>query len=208
MTHGGFKIDSEIQLQAKPSMMTPGGSGGQGASGSGPALPAPFRKQLKKLTDAYDNVTKAVKLAELVKIREAFDEVGKALNGVDASGLSGDVLMAWNDLAMLFNNDFVEGREIERLKAADRVYLLLTEHIQRMRRQFGMEHEKPEPKRIDVPAQFQVQLGRIWQAYVPMQLALAGDSLPTSTFRPETMPTPPSRSITSPLRSLPASGTH
>src|SRR5690606_779424 len=73
VTQGNFKIDAEIQIQAKPSMMTPEGGGGGGHDHGGgeatakkpggdehaqhqAALPADFTKQIERLEAAYAQV--------------------------------------------------------------------------------------------------------------------------------------------------------
>jgi len=187
---GNFKIDSEIQIQAKPSMMTPEGGGGVGHDHGGHAgpkpngehaghvvsLPAEFQDQLRKLEVAYEDVGDAVELENLATIRDAFKAFGETLNDVDASVLTSHPLMVWNDLAMLLTNDVVEGREIEQMKDAGRVYELLADHMRRMQRQFPLPPEKPKPHRIEAPAEFQDQLATLWRAYLPIGEALAGDS--------------------------------
>lgn len=192
VTHGNFKIDSEIQIQAKPSMMTPEGGGGGGhdhgehakskASHGGHAsgLPMSFVEQARAVDNAFDAVTEAVKLADLHKIRVAFGGFGDVLNGVDASVLSGHALMVWNDVAMLLNNDVVEGREVADMKSADRVFLSLKNHVRRMRRQLGISPAPADPKRIEVSAEFQAQLAKLWHAYLPLQQTLAGDDFTNS----------------------------
>ncbi len=91
---GNFKIDAEIQIQAKPSMMTPEGGGGGGHDhGGGGAkkagaeehaghkatLPADFQQDVRELDAAYEEVTEAVETADLGRITAAFDQFGQAL---------------------------------------------------------------------------------------------------------------------------------
>jgi Cu(I)/Ag(I) efflux system membrane fusion protein len=193
VSRGNFKIDSELQIQAKPSMMTPGGGGGGGGHDHGghagaekmtgvqaahtASLPPKFARQVWLLEAAYEDTRKAVAGGVLTDIRAAFDQFGKALNGVDGSALSGHPLMVWNDLAMLLNNDVVEGRTVPQPKDAQRVYQLLQTHINRLRNQFAVDPTPPAPQRLQVPKEFQSQLGKLWQAYLPVQQALAADQL-------------------------------
>ena len=191
VTNGNFKIDSEIQIQAKPSMMAPEGGGdaivlqhggatkkGNAKNAGTPVVATPFQEELQNLSAAYDSVARALKEADLEKIHQAFDVVGKALNRVDASGLNSRSMMLWNELAMLLNNDVVEGHSVQTVKDAERVLDLLKGHVERVRRDFDLDSLPPLRKRIQVPAEFQVQLGRIWTAYLPMQRALAADNFP------------------------------
>src|SRR5690606_27262958 len=81
VTQGNFKIDAEIQIQAKPSMMTPEGGGGGGHDHGGGssaknaaseehaghkmALPVSFSNQLVELQSAYEDVAEAVEDVDL-----------------------------------------------------------------------------------------------------------------------------------------------
>jgi multidrug efflux pump subunit AcrA (membrane-fusion protein) len=196
VTQGNFKIDSEIQIQAKPSMMTPEGGGGGahehaghggGAEEAGGrehtghemALPAEFRRQIRDLQVAYEDVAGAVNDADLVRIAAAFDKFGRALAAVDGNQLTGHPRMVWNELAMLLGNDVVEGRDPKQLAEADRVYLLLKGRVRRIRDELGISPEQQPPaEQVAVAPQFQAELAKLWQAYLPIQQALAGDDFP------------------------------
>ncbi|HID77740.1 MAG TPA: HlyD family efflux transporter periplasmic adaptor subunit, partial [Planctomycetaceae bacterium] len=145
---GNFTLDSEIQIQAKPSMMTPEGGGGGGhqhggavakAAGGAPApkpeIPGTFFAQVERLEDASEAVGQAIGLRDLDQVRAAFDAVGQALEAVDAGLLKGHPAMLWKDLAMVLANDVAEGAEVERLRDAQRVHEMLEEHLDRLRRQ-------------------------------------------------------------------------
>ena len=164
---GNFKIDSEIQIQAKPSMMTPEGGGGGGGhdhgGGSGAkkastdehaghkaTLPADFQQQVRELYAAYDAVTEAVETADLGRITSAFDQFGQRLSSVDGSQLTGHPRMLWKELSMLLGNDVVEGRDAKQMDEADRVYLLLKKHMRRLREQLSVPAERAAaPSRAD-----------------------------------------------------------
>jgi RND family efflux transporter MFP subunit len=179
VTQGNFKIDSEIQIQAKPSMMTPeGGGGGDQHAGHAMSLPAEFREAIRGAEAAYEEVTKAVQDADLDRITAAFHAFGKVLAAVDGNQLSGHPRMLWKEFAMLLGNDAVEGREAKQLEDADRVYLLLKGHMRRMREQLRiMPEEERHVEHIAVAPEFQSELARVWESYLAIQRALAADSL-------------------------------
>jgi Cu(I)/Ag(I) efflux system membrane fusion protein len=195
VTNGNFKIDSALQIQAKPSMMTPEGGGGgghdhgggssektKGSQHAGPsmAVPAEFRQQLASLVATYDELTAAIEEANLAVIREGFDKFGKTLGQVDGKLLADHSAMLWDEFHMLLSNDSVEGRQVEILADADTVYLLLKRHMQRVRDQFGMTHDGHAEQvvaRIEVPATFRLQLATLWEPYLQLQRALAGDDV-------------------------------
>jgi len=179
---GNFKIDAEIQIQAKPSMMTPEGGGGGGFkngdehAGHKASLPPEFQNQVRDLYGKYEAVTEAVKDSDLGKTTAAFDEFGKSLAAVDGEQLTGHARMLWKEFAMLLGNDVVEGREAEQLDEADRVYLLLKGHVRRMREQLGIAPaQERRVERIGVAAEFQAELASVWKTYLAIQQALAAD---------------------------------
>ncbi len=174
---GNFKIDAEIQIQAKPSMMTPEGGGVSGEhAGHKASLPSEFQDQIRDLYDKYEAVTEAVKDSDLGTTRAAFDEFGNALVAVDGEPLTGHARMWWKEFAMLLGNDAVEGREAEHLDEADRVYLLLKGHMRRVRERLDIAPEQERRvERIAVAAEFQAELASVWKTYLAIQQALAAD---------------------------------
>lgn len=193
VTQGNFKIDSEIQIQAKPSMMTPEGGGGgghdhggaaakkpggDGHAGHQAALPAEFSQQVRQLESAYEQLVQAVQQQELNRATAAFAEFGQALSKVDGSPLTGHPRMLWKEFAMLLGNDAAEGREAKRMAEADRVFLELKGHLRRMREQVGVRPGQERPvERLAVSPDFQSELARVWQRYLAIGRALAADDL-------------------------------
>lgn len=190
VTQGNFKIDSEIQIQAKPSMMTPegGGAGGRHARGGGApetagkheghaaTLPAEFQKQMENLYAKYEAVTETMKAPNLARITTAFNDFGDALRTINGKPLTGHPRMLWNELSMLLGNDVVEGREARQLAEADRVYLVLKGHMRRLRDQLGITPDRqPNLESIVVAAEFQAELAAVWERYLAVQEALAED---------------------------------
>jgi len=198
VTNGNFKLDSALQISAKPSMMTPEGGGGGGhdhgghggdekrtegeTHGNQMVLPSQFKSQLEQVIAAYDRVTAAIEGTDLAKVRAAFAGLGVELAKVDQKLLVGHAEMLWREYAMLLGNDVAEGREAETLRDADRLYVVLKRHIQRVRDDFGLVHEdhKRLLVKLDVPPAFQSQLARLWHAYHPIGQALAADNFPAA----------------------------
>jgi multidrug efflux pump subunit AcrA (membrane-fusion protein) len=193
VTHGNFKIDAEIQIQAKPSMMTPEGGGGgghnHGGDGSGTKatnaehaghkapLPAEFSGQMRDLDATYEQVAQGVQQQDVSKATAAFASFGQALDDVDGSLLAGHPRMQWKEFAMLLGNDVVEGRAAQQLAEADRVFLLLKGHMRRMREQLGVVTEEKTPiEHMAVSPRFQSDLAQVWQQYLALQQALAADN--------------------------------
>jgi len=189
---GNFKIDSEIQIQAKPSMMTPQGGGGGGHDHGGhcegtkkttdPAtdrmdLPLTVRRKLHRLNAAYQGVAVAVKGGEMKQIRQKFSELRGVQAGIDTNALSGHARMLWKELGMLLGNDAFEGSDVTQLAEAQQVLLSLQNNMARLDKQFSLSHAEHIPQKLTVPTQFQLQLARLWQAYLAVGDALVADNL-------------------------------
>lgn len=195
VTNGNFKIDSAVQIQAKPSMMTPEGGGGGGhqhGSGGKPSgtgqgkmmipggVPAEFQSQLQMLESAYEAVAKAVESKDINIFREKVQVFGEILSKVDGSLLSGHLRELWDELSMLLNNDAVEGNDVKKFTEAERVFNVLTKNMSRIRERFGSSHDARMPqlsKRLEVSVEFQSQLVKLWEAYLSLQRALSSDDL-------------------------------
>ncbi len=194
VTRGNFKIDSEIQIQAKPSMMTPGGGGGggghnhgggadtktsdSGASGMGGMdLPVKVRQQLHGVANASQEIAAAAKAKDLQQIRDKFSELRKLLDGIDVNALSGHARLVWRELGMLLENDAYEGSDAIDLTVAQRVVQSLQGNMARLDKQFGLSQGDPLPEQFDIPTDFQMQLAGLWEAYLQAGDALAGDEL-------------------------------
>ncbi len=163
VTRGNFTLDSEVQIQAKPSMMTPEGGGGGGhdhgghSGGKKPAggqaalfVSEEFRREAQGLLETYEVVREAIRSGNMERIRAAFWLFGATLEDVHSELLQGHALMLWLDLRMMLRNDVVLGREVQQLHEARRIFKQLTEHIDRLRRQLlAVPQPKQKPGQDD-----------------------------------------------------------
>jgi len=111
---------------------------------------------------------------------------------VDKNLLSGRSKMLWKEFAMLLGNDVTEGRDVNQLRDADRVYVMLKSHMRQLReklmrgklirRKLGVPVKKQRSvERIEVGAAFQSLLAHLWKAYLPLQRALSEDNFSQAT---------------------------
>ncbi len=197
VTNGNFKIDSAVQIKARPSMMAPDAGGGVGShqhEGEGKApghkkpaetvsthIPDNFLRQMGALEDGYDTISRAVELEDSDLIRSGFQAFGKALNKVDVEPLAGHLLMLWNELSMLMNNNAVEGSEVKKFEEGYRVFKRLQKNMLRLRKGFGIgrgQHKSPSSAHSDdKDNSLGEQRGKLWEAYVSLQQSLASDSV-------------------------------
>ncbi|GJM19464.1 MAG: hypothetical protein DHS20C14_16770 [Phycisphaeraceae bacterium] len=108
VVNGAFRVDSAMQIAAKPSMMTPSGGGGANAhaghvsmAASMPAgvqrteTPEAFVFSLKPIYAAYLDAQEALAADDLGGFNQAVGDVRTALGFVKEAGLVGEPLAAW-----------------------------------------------------------------------------------------------------------------
>src|SRR5690606_21225003 len=103
-THGNLKIDSALQIQARPSMMTPdgGGRGGHQHDHRTPSaggeqtpmtsridLPAEFFSQLRQVEASFEELLQSADETNLSRVHSSFKQLGEAVEGVDEELLRG-----------------------------------------------------------------------------------------------------------------------
>ncbi|QDV85361.1 Cation efflux system protein CusB precursor [Stieleria magnilauensis] len=196
VTNGNFKLDSALQISAKPSMMTPEGGGGGGghnhgggamptgdgdamqmAGGNGMSLPRELKMRLMLTIESVSAIGEAVEAAELNRIRESFRSLGQNIAGIDPNALPGDMGDQLGEFVMLLANDAVEGSDIQSLQNADRVSLLTKRHAERLQEMFGLFHagHQMAEKQLDVPDAFRQQLSQLIPPYLSISRSLAAD---------------------------------
>ncbi|MDC0936958.1 efflux RND transporter periplasmic adaptor subunit, partial [Pirellulales bacterium] len=202
VTNGNFKLDSALQISAKPSMMTPEGGGGGGghdhggesksaadgepmqmAENTGMSLPSELEKQLHQTIESVSAIGKAIEEAELNVIRDGYNQLGKGIAALKVDQLSGDMRAQLEEFAMLLRNDAIEGQDVTSLQDADRVFLVTKRHVERLRQMFGLSHAGHEmaEESLEVPAEFRNQLSQLVNPYLALSQALAADDAKSAT---------------------------
>ncbi|MCA9167592.1 MAG: efflux RND transporter periplasmic adaptor subunit [Planctomycetales bacterium] len=201
VTNGNFKLDSALQISAKPSMMTPEGGGGgahdhRGASKlksdrsdepmaeHGMPLSSPLKQQLQKAGAAVADIGAAIESGELDSIRKQFQALAERIASVDDNELKGDMRAQLNEFVMLLRNDAVEGQDIQTIEDADRVYLVTKRHAERLQNEFGLTQQAAQQilhQNIEVPDAFRQQLGQLIPPYLALGQALAADDVAAGT---------------------------
>ncbi len=172
---GQFKIDSSLQIMAKPSMMTPEGAGGAGEGAV--ELPALSKYQIEAVVVKAEAVKDAVDSEDIAEIRAAFAELDQAINSVDMELLTGHPHMLWMEYHMRLGNDTIEGVEAKTLKEAKAAAKSLMENLSSMKAKFGlfrMQSDQPKPSISD---DFRIQLAKVFEGYFKVQQALSDDDV-------------------------------
>lgn len=189
VTNGNFKIDSALQIMARPSMMAPPGGAAapdamtlgrpDGAHRRGPAL--------AQLSSAYEEVAAAAGSEDLAGMHDAFAALGEALDSTDSAVFEGDAALAWKEYSMRLRNDAVEGAETESLEDATRVYAGARNSYEMLLAGAGSagahaghaadskQGEETAVEKVAAPAEFQEQLRGVSKPYLEIQDALAHD---------------------------------
>jgi Cu(I)/Ag(I) efflux system membrane fusion protein len=191
VTKGNFKIDSAVQLQAKPSMMNPlGAQAAQDRRGQGDAttrgtgaappatpVPATFTSQLPRVADAYETVKASLRLKDLNKTREAYRVFYNVLCAVDPTSLTEPSLaLLWKEAAMLLRNDTMLGGESDTNEEATRLFATLTDHFQLIKDHFHLDHVlQAHAVSASVPTEFKGEMGKMLRHYLAIQASLAND---------------------------------
>ncbi|OIQ51400.1 Cation efflux system protein CusB precursor [Pseudodesulfovibrio hydrargyri] len=169
VTKGNFKIDSAVQIVAKPSMMNPSSAVEGGDDGE---LPSLFASQLRLLAQSFGELSDAVATRDLSRTHLAFGRFDKALRLIDGSGLEGDSSLRWKESAMLLGNDAILGAEAPDVARLNEIFAEMKGHYGEMAAAFKVA---PAPAGPSVPAAFRRQLGQVFAAYEPLAKALATD---------------------------------
>nr|WP_287410237.1 efflux RND transporter periplasmic adaptor subunit [Pseudodesulfovibrio sp.] len=170
VTKGNFKIDSAVQIVAKPSMMNP-------ATSTTPVedeLPPLFLSKIRLLDATFQSLATEVATAELAKTHLAFGQFNKELRLIDGSSLTGESALRWREYSMLLSNDAMIGAEAPNEKRLNEIFAEMERHYATLRSAFKLDAPAAE---LTAPEEFKKQLGVVFAEYEPMSEALAADNL-------------------------------
>lgn len=204
VTNGNFKIDSALQIMARPSMMSPeagvmspeGGAGMVGHQHGGAAAPTDTLlgrpepgahmpgPALNAVAQAYEQVSGAAGSKDLGQMQQAFRALGQAVDATDPTAFQGNAALAWKEYSMRLTNDSVEGAESQTLDDALRVYAGARSNYEMLVAQAGAKEDHSAhaaaptaaaPAKADAPPEFQNQLRGVLKPYLEVHEALAHD---------------------------------
>ena len=167
VSQGAFKLDSELQIKAKPSMMNPNAGLVEAPANSAPedlaGQWAPVLRSLARLQDAK----------EPKSAKEAISGMKHAIHAVDQSTFQPDTLKLWSE----FSNRLLNGLQIadrqlpEHIEEAGRIATRSTEEAGRY---LGLSSHTEAPSKVN-PA-LAGELKKLIKDYLPLSKALAGDT--------------------------------
>ncbi|WP_051184772.1 efflux RND transporter periplasmic adaptor subunit [Desulfatiglans anilini] len=190
VTRGAFRLDSALQIQAKPSMMAPepgaAPAGGhdhamegpeRGMPGAGSRWPvsAPAEAELRSLIEDAGALEGLLASGDLNAARVAFKGIHERIGAIADEGPEGEGGLLWREWTMLIRNDSLLGSEAVDLGEARFLHSELSRHMARLAERLGPAAGEAPPGHPDVPHAFRRQLGDLVMAYVPVSEALAAD---------------------------------
>lgn len=192
VTNGNFKIDSSLQILAKPSMMTPDASAGTAASmghaghdGGAPVkgsdaaheepatLPFALVQQLEAVNAAYAAAADAVQAKEINTLVAALDTLDDAVAGVDMTLFPPEVHPVWMEYSMRLKNDVMELRDAASEDNRSVALKKTAETMAHIRQRLQLDAPQVSPQ---APEAFRAQLQDLIATYFEMQTALANDN--------------------------------
>lgn len=148
VVNGNFKIDSALQLLAKPSMMNPGDSD-EGAEGSGeldelmalegPALEVPeaFRAALADLFASYLEIQQALGGDDPDRAAAMSQKMANQVDAVDAGGLSEQAGKVWGDLAVDLQRSTQALSQADGIQKQREQFVFISRAVEAAARRFG-----------------------------------------------------------------------
>jgi Cu(I)/Ag(I) efflux system membrane fusion protein len=139
VVHGNFKIDSALQIMAKPSMMHP-----EELTPTRKELQAPneFRKTLSPLLTEYLEIQRALASDNLTKARAAFRDITHALTEIDTKLLNNEAHMMWMELSRMIESASSEALAADDIDGVRHTFSTLSDAIIEVIKAFG--HAEPK----------------------------------------------------------------
>jgi Cu(I)/Ag(I) efflux system membrane fusion protein len=173
VVRGNFKIDSAIQLQARPSMMNPYTSKAGESEQIELSLPQLFVSRLDLLNQSFVELSREAHKKDSVNYPETVRKFNKALNSIKADRLEEEEKLSWHELSMLLRNDLVLLQEAEEEQEKLRVYAELAEHFHQLRQRFAI---KDLPTGQAASLELQAKVSDLLKDYLILQQHLAADN--------------------------------
>lgn len=180
VTNGNFKIDSALQIHAKPSMMTPDGGDMVHAEESAP-LPFILVEQLEAVDGAYVVVRKSVDASEQDVTKAALTALEESVVNVDMTLFPPKAHSVWMEYSMRLKNDIIALRDAT--SPDDRTDALqhMADTMTQLRQRLALPAGHTDAGAPEAPVEFRNQLVEVLEAYFAVQVALAGDDLDAAT---------------------------
>jgi len=170
VTRGNFKIDSAIQIQARPSMMNPSRAEGPDSTDK---LPSLFLSQLNLLNRSFAELSTAVHSNNTPQQTTTLASFSKALQSISAEGVKDKAELSWKELSMLLRDDTILLGEADNQKETEQLYSEMAEHFDQVRRRFGLDKSNAAHLGSD---KLRKKIAPLVHRYLTLQQHLAADN--------------------------------
>ncbi len=170
VNRGNFKIDSAIQIQARPSMMNPFIP----KETTDPAeLPQLFASKLNLLNETFVRLSQAVHANNQDSRNNFLGSFDKILAGIQSDFFNPDFKLDWQELAMVLNSDIILLREADNNEELLRIYAEMATHFYQVRTRFQLS---PPVLAKEGSDELRLQLAKLLDQYFALQKNLADDA--------------------------------
>lgn len=146
VTNGNFKIDSEMQLRAKPSMMNteevmpmPENQDNiQANKNKHIEIPEAFHKQLWQIYEGYTNIQKALAADNISDTKESAEQALKSLSAVDMNLISGHANIFCMEQSGKIKTSLEQIKESDKIDTVREVFDKLSNEIIALVETFGL----------------------------------------------------------------------
>jgi len=149
---GNFKIDSALQILARPSMMSPPQSNSATpklevretftSSGRGPEIPMAFRREISEVVKAYLAIGKSLHEDQFEAARRGATTLIDALAGTDTGSLDADLRQAWRKRTANLRDGAESMSRATTIEEVRRPFALVSDALAPALKQFG--HAGPD----------------------------------------------------------------
>lgn len=184
VSKGAFKLDSALQIMAKPSMMSDTSlspasgthDSHEGHKADHLGAPSILISKLYFMNKDFEVLSRALQQKDISSAQAQFVKIGKKLSSMETWMLEGEAMLAWKESGMLLANDCMLGAEAESYKRQHELFALATVHYEALKSAFGVTSAtKTLSPSMLVPKKFKVQVGSALTAYLGVSEALSKD---------------------------------
>jgi len=144
VTHGAFKIDSELQIRGRPSMMAPPAEPAAveetdmtPAAGARTDVPAEFGQQVARFTRGYLQLVEALAADDLAQAKDAAMVLDRQLRELNVGWLGAEAAQAWEPVAAGLRHALEPMLESADIAVLRQELVPLTEHTAQAVHAFG-----------------------------------------------------------------------
>ena len=170
VTRGNFKIDSAIQLQARPSMMNPYFSDAGKSENTYPTL---FISKLDLLNNSFAELSKEIHGGSPEQITTSLNSFSGTFAAISGDSLEEDDKLSWQEISMLLSSDIILLKEADSSRETERIYTNFAEHFHSLRKRFSLNDVTAGTLGSPV---LRKKIGNLVERYLSLELNLAADN--------------------------------